>query len=215
MPRIRTAALTALLSGLLAAPAFALGAGGSLLALQLISGEGDFVSPEGAYLSAYTHGELGAGGEYWYQVTDGFAIAVAGRYARSRELQSATNRADRLYRQTSWSARVGGDRVVEIGDRSVIYFGPGIEYWRGHSQFLGIFGTVPPLLDVTTPEVTRWSVSGRIGAIFVLGPSWGLAGHLGHRAGRASASQDGAKTTWYTNGFEGSGGLVFAFGGGD
>lgn len=213
MPTLRLAALTALLSVALALPAFALGAGGSLFALQLVHGEGDFVSPDNGYLSAYTHGEVGAGGEYWYQLTDAFAIAVAGRYSRSRELQSAPGKPDRLYRQTSWSARIGGDRVVEIGDRSVLYFGPGIEYWSGDAQFLGIFGAVPPLYDVTTPEVTRWSVSGRIGGIFVLGPSWGLAGHVGHRAGVASASGAGAETRWYTNGFEASGGLVFAFGG--
>ena len=197
----------------LPAPVHALDAGTSMFALQLVHGQADIAAPQGPYLSAYTHGELGIGGEYWYLFGDQLAVAVAGRYDRGRERQSADGQVDRYYRQWSWSGRVGLDRVTELGDRAVFYFGPGLEYWRGKAEFLGIYGAAPPLFEVTTPETQRVSLSARFGAILVLGESWGLSGHLGHLVGVASADGSNARTSWYTNGWEAAAGIVLAFGG--
>ena len=99
--------------------------------------------------------------------------------------------------------------MLQYRQDALFYFGPGIEFWRGHSHFENFD---PPDQDTTTPEVTRWSLSARFGGIMVVGDNWGFVGHLGWRVGHASAEADGAKASWYPNGFEGGAGVVIALG---
>ena len=112
-----------------------------------------------------------------------------------------------LSQKLDGNVRVGGDRMMDIARNALLYFGPGIEYWRGDATFTNILGAG----QVTTPEVTRWSVSGRFGAMLVLSESLSLTGQMGFRMGTASASEGGSKTSWYTSGFDGAAGLAFAF----
>jgi hypothetical protein len=193
----------------LAAPArAALDAGTILIAPTVTAGTADFVSASGGYLSAYEHGEVGGGGELWYFLDDHTAVAVAGGVGRFRESATAASGTERWYTQRSWSVRAGVDRVLQYRQDALFYFGPGVEFWRGHSSFDGDFGDAVG----DSPDVTRWSVSARFGGIMVVGDNWGLIGHVGWRAGYASAESGGAKTTWFPNGFEGGAGVVVTFG---
>jgi len=209
-----TIALLMLAAGLLAPlPA---GAGAFELdrfrfAFNAVQGTGDFVSEDGPYLAAYSHGETGWQLEVWYSFNDALALTVAGGQGRFREKNSAEGQGDRYYRQSSTSFRLGVDRFIEFRENAALYFGPGIEWWQGSSQFIGY--APPPDDDVTTPDVTRLSLSGRFGGLIVLTDSFALNGHLGYRFGQASAEGGGAKTEWYPDGYEAAAGLVYAFGG--
>jgi hypothetical protein len=97
--------------------------------------------------------------------------------------------------------------MMDVSRDAILYFGPGIEYWRGDATFTNILGAG----KITTPEVTRWSVSGRFGAMLVMSESFSLTGQIGFRMGTASASEGSAKSSWYTSGFDAAAGLAFAF----
>lgn len=189
--------------------AAALEAGTTLFSLEATQGDADLVSTDGPYLSAYQHGELGGQIQIWHLVSPSTALTLTGGAGATRERNSAEGQPDRYYQQRSVSGRIGADRMVELGRDALLYFGPGIEYWRGYARFNGYY---PPAgSSVQEPTVSRWSVSGRFGAIMILTSKVGLTGHIGYRLGTASASDGGADSQWYTNGVEGSAGLVFAF----
>lgn len=207
LPRLLPAALLVLAAFSVTPARAALDGGTLLLAPTVTAGSADFVSSSGGYLSAYEHGEVGAGAELWYFLDDATAVSVSGGIGRFRETGSTAAGAKRWYTQRSWSLRAGVDRVLQYRQDALFYFGPGVELWRGHSRFEG-FGAD----DTVTPDVTRWSVSARFGGIMVFGDNWGLIGHLGWRAGYAKAEDAGAKTTWFANGFEGGAGVVLALG---
>lgn len=76
-----------------------------------------------------------------------------------------------------------------------------------HANFIGYYAE--PVVEA--PDVTRWSGSGRFGAMLVLTDSFGLSGHIGYRMGYATASEGGAESGWYTNGYEATAGVAFAF----
>ena len=197
----------ALVSAALASPAAALEPGTVLLALEATSGTADLVAPGSPYLAAYDHGEVGAQVQGWYLISETTAFTLSGGIARAREANRVANQASRFYQQRAWSARAGLDRMIAISDDALLYFGPGLEYWTGHANFIGYF----PEPFVEAPEVRRWSASGRFGAMMVLTDSFGLTGHIGYRMGYATASRGGADTGWYTNGYEATAGVAFAF----
>lgn len=207
MRHLQRTLLTLIISSGFAAPAAALEAGTVVVALEATSGTADLVAPSGPYLSAYDHGEVGAQLHGWYLVNDAWALAASGGIARTREANRATGSANRYYQQRAWSARVGMDRMIPVSDDALLYFGPGVEYWRGHANFIGIYAQNL----VEAAEVTRWSGSGRMGALLVLTDSFGLSGHIGFRMGYATASEGGAESGWYTNGYEAAAGVAFAF----
>jgi len=188
-------------------PVVALEPGTSLLALEVTQGTADLVSPDGPFLSAYDHPELGGQLSFWRMVNDALAVDATVGFAAMRERNQAAGNADRYYQQRSWSVRLGVDRTLELGHNTIFFFGPGVEYWSGYARFIDIIGTG----TVTAPTVTRWSVSGRFGGMMVLSDSFSLIGHMGYRIGMASASQAGAKTDWYTGGIEAGAGLAYAF----
>lgn len=185
--------------------------GGQMVALHVAGAQADLADARGTYLEPFSHAELGVGGELWYFLDPSLAMAVRGRYSRARDTETAASASGRIYRQWSWSGRLGVDRVADLGHGALLYFGPGVEVWRGKAQFLG-YGTTPATNDVTSPEIQRLSISARLGAVFALGEAWGLQGEVGSHFGRADAESRNAKTNWYTQGFEASAGLVFAFG---
>lgn len=208
----------ALVMLVVASPAFAaaIAPGASMFAIELGNGTGDLTLPEAGTgnLIIYDNTEWGARGEFWKMVGSDYAWTISGGASWFKETHepgdnSLPGMVKSEYKQNSWHVRIGGDRVVNISERAAIYFGPGIEYWAGSAEFGDLFGGP----SEESPDVTRISLDGRMGGLMTIGKSWGLTGHVGHKIGRASAEEAGAKTTWWPSSFEGSGGLVFTFGG--
>lgn len=208
----------ALIAAAVASPAFAvaIAPGASLFAIEVGNGSADFAGPEDGtgYIGAYEHSEWGVRGEFWKMINSDYAWNISGGASWFSETDKPGDNAlpgseDLKYTQSSWHVRIGGDRVVNVGERGAIYFGPGLEYWSGTATFENIFSASSD----DTPSTVRYSFYGRIGGLMTIGRSWGLTGHVGHRIGYATAKQAGAETTWWPSGFEGSGGLVFTFGG--
>jgi opacity protein-like surface antigen len=146
-------------------------------------------------------------------MAEDYAVTFAGTYSLfGEENKPGTNAApgDPIFRYTqkAWSLRLGGDRVVKLGDRSYLFFGPGIEYWSGKAKF-EFEGTT---VSRESENISRISLSGRLGAHMMIGESWGMTLQGGHKVGYASYQELGAKSTWWPSSFDASGGLVYRFG---
>lgn len=205
----------AALALVLSAPASqALEAGDGLYGIQITNGVADLYYPSGTgYISAFEHSELGLGLQYWRMMSKDYAFTMSGGLGFFSETDEAGNGApggatDYKYSQSSWNVRVGGDRVVQVGDRATLYFGPGLEYWTGKSKDEG--GATADA-EVESEAVSRFAVSGRVGGIMWLTDKAGFNCQVGRYVGYASAEADGAKATWYPSGFQASGGLVLKF----
>lgn len=185
-------------------------AAGSRLSIGLGQGSADGYSAitVGAadYLAPTTAPETNAGVEYWYSFRDDYAIALSGAYGFSSMKWSGATAGDPEIKATGTSVkvRVGGDRLGKVGERLVVFMGPGIEYWTG-KQKLQVGGT-----GSDSKSVNRYGVSGRIGGFMVLTDKVGIMGQVGHTFGLASV-KDGAKTTWMPSSFNASWGLTFGF----
>ncbi len=201
---------------LLAATASASLAGGSYLGIQLLHAEADLAGEFGnGFAPAYDHSETGIKIEYWNMLTEDYAFNGSYSFGYfSEENKPGTNASSGAgkftYSQRSWSVRVGGDRVVKLGDRTSLFLGPGLEYWNGKAKFED---DTPPASSYETGSVSRISLSGRIGAHMMIGEAWGLTMQAGHKIGRASIDEAGAKSTWWPSSLDASGGLLFRFGG--
>lgn len=213
MNRMFTAALLLAVSASMAAAA------GSpktnLLGIQLTSGTADLATENAGFASAYDHSEYGFRAEYWSMMGPEYAFnASYGMGFFSEEDKPGTNAAPGdaafKYTQNSWNVRVGGDRMVNVGEKSSIFFGPGIEYWSGKAKFEDKGGGGN---TYETKNVSRVSVGARIGGNMMITPAWGISGQVGTKIGRASYKEAGAETTWWPSSMEGSVGLVFKIGG--
>ena len=206
MKLVRLAVVTL---GLLAATSAFAQKGEGIYGIQINSGTADLYSgPSGGYISAYDHSEVGVGIQYWRLLSNDYAFnfsAGIGYFGETDKPGTAApiGAQDFKYTQSSWNVRVGGDRAEKIGDRAVIYFGPGIEYWSGKAKFDN--GTT----STETQNVSRIGISGRIGGMMMLGEHVGLNVQAGHYVSMASASENGAKASWWPSGFQASGGLCF------
>lgn len=196
--------------------AAAVSKGSSMFAIQLAHGTADLYgsSPTPGFISAYDHSEIGVQAQYWMLMADDYALALGagiGFFGEKNEPGTAATAgaADQEYKQSSFNVRIGGDRVVNIGDRAVLYFGPGFEFWSGKSEFVEILGPG----SVESENVTRLSLSGRMGGIMTVGSNWGFSGEMGHKIGTASAEDDGAKATWFPSSLDARGGFILMFGG--
>lgn len=191
---------------LVASTAFAEGGKGEgLYGFQITNGTADLYYPSetAGYISAYQAPEFGFAFQYWRLMTNDYAFNMSVGMGMAKEIDKSANSGDPdfEYSQSSFSIRVGGDRAAKIGDRAFLYFGPGIEYWTGKSKFD----------DEESESSNRIAVSGRIGGVMMLSEKAGFNCQIGRFVGRASAKDSGAEATWWTAGFEGSGGLVFKF----
>ena len=213
MRRTLTLAVLALL--LVAPRAHALGKGDNFFALELTHGVADLYTPDfgsTGYITAYDHSEQGVQGQYWKMMSTDYAFNVTAGWGFFSETDKPGAAAppgsgDAKYSQSSFLVRVGGDRVASIGDRTLFYFGPGIEYWSGKAKF-----EQSGLPSVETESITRYSLSARVGATMKVSKGWGVTGHVGTRIGMASAKDQGAKASWWPSSNEGSVGLMFLFG---
>jgi len=178
-------------------------------------GVADLASKQGTVNSAFASPEIGGRFEYWNMMKENYALnfnASFGFQSESDKPRSdaPANTPEGKFTTTSWSVRLGGDRVWKPLPNTIVFIGPGIEYWTGKAKFEdagGYAGTYE------TESVTRVSLHGHTGAIFMMGSNWGLSGQIGHKLGYASYEETGGKTTWWPNSLDGAMELVFTFGG--
>ncbi len=203
---------------LLATTASAPLAAGSFFAIQLQAGTADLATEAssnfGGFSPAYDHSEWGVKAEFWNMMAEDYAVTFAGGIGLfSEENKPGTNAPLNAgafkYTQNSFFFRVGGDRVVHLGERSYLFFGPGIEYWNGKAKFED---ETPPAATYKTEGTSRISLSGRIGGHMMIGEYWGLTLQAGHKIGRASYKEAGSETTWWPSSMDASGGFVYKFG---
>jgi hypothetical protein len=182
----------------------------SMLSIGLGQGVADGYAPAtvgaGSYLSPTTSPETNVGAEYWHAFTDDYAFAISGAYGFSSMKWTGAAAADPEIKATgtSFKVRVGGDRVGKVGERFMVFMGPGVEFWNG-KQKLKVGAT-----ETESKSVSRYGVSGRIGGIMMLSDKVGIMGQVGHTFGIASVT-DVAKTTWMPSSFNASWGLTFGF----
>lgn len=185
---------------------------GVYLGLGLSSGTADLATEDTGYANAYDHSEYGVQFSYWNMMAKDYAFAASFGLGTFKETQKPGDNApagsgEFEYSQSSWNVRIGGDRVVRVGERAFLFFGPGIEYWNGKAKFE--LGTA----SAETEPVTRISLHGRVGASMMMGDNYGLTVSVGSKVGRASYTELGAEDTWFPSSMDGSIGLVYRLGG--
>ena len=196
---------------------WAMGKGGSVLAIQIGQGTADVVDTDlsGGAWQPVPQPEINLQAEFWHAFSDDYAFNVsggAGYFNEKREPTSANKSTNPTITVTvtSYRFRVGGDRFGQIGDRLTVFLGPGIEFWsgKGKEEYSGA-GATP---TETGPNTNRFGLGGRMGGFLKLSEQMSLVGHIGHTWGYASVSKDGGKTTWWPSSFEGAGGIAYNFG---
>ena len=166
---------------------------------------------QSGYASAYAHSEWGGKLEYWNMMGPEYAFNVSGGIGTFSEedkpgTAAAAGSGSFKYTQSSWNIRVGGDRMLSVGEKSYIFFGPGIEYWSGKAKFED---KSPGGLTYESKNTTRISVGARLGGHMMVSPKWGVTAQVGTKIGHASYKEEGAETTWWPSSMEGNVGLVF------
>ena len=218
MQRTTIAVFAALAMLVSAVPAFAAGKGSSMLSLGLGQASvpvSDVFSVGGGNVVPTSEPALNAGAEYWYLFSDDYAMAISGKFAFGNQKwePADSNDPEAKKKLSGFSVRVGGDRVGKVGDRFMVYMGPGLEYASNKST-LEVTGSP----DVETDNTTFIGVNGRIGGIMMLSDGLGISGEISHSFGMASGEDaknpaGTAKTTWTASDFSAFWGLTFAFGG--
>lgn len=197
----------------LATSAFAQGNGASTFSIQIGTGAADLISPSGAgFVTSFSLNELEPRLEFTHMFRDDYAFNLSagiGTYSETNKPGDAAlpGAPEQKTTVSSYFVRVGGDRVVKVGERATLYFGPGVEYWSGKYKYES--GT----FSEESESTMRISLAGRIGGTMMLGESWGFTMNGSHRIGVASAEWDGAKANWTPSSTGASGGLLFVFGG--
>jgi hypothetical protein len=189
-----------------------------LLSVELTAGTADigteFSSSFTGYAQAFPQSELGWKLQYWNMMGPEYAFAISGGQGFYNEedkpgSNSLPGDPTLKYSQNSWNIRIGGDRILAVGDKTYVFFGPGIEYWTGKAKFEG-FNTPTPTYE--TENTTRISLDARLGGHMMVGPTWGITAQVGTKIGHATYKETGAETTWWPSSMQGSLGLVFKFG---
>lgn len=209
---MKRVSLAVVVAGLLAVTsAFAAEGKGMMLGIQISNSTADLYRSNGPdYITAFDHSENGLGLQFWKMLSAEYAWNACFTIGGFGETDSpgpgaAPGDTDLEYSQSSWSLRVGGDRVVKAGEKAQIYFGPGLEYWSGKAKFEGGAGGGG---SAESESVSRISLCGRIGGIMNLNEKFGLNFEVGRYIGRASADDNGAEAKWWPSGFQAAGGLV-------
>lgn len=157
--------------------------------------------------------ELGGRFEYWNLMKENYALNFSANIGVSSETdkpRTGSGAKEGKFTTSSWSVRLGGDRVYSPNDNTKVFFGPGIEYWTGKAKFVDIGGFTG---TYETENTTRISLHGHMGGIMMIGSNWGLSGQLGHKLGIASYEEKGGKTNWMPSSLDGAMELIFSFGG--
>lgn len=186
-----------------------------LIGIGLSHGTADIATANGSGVnSAFQSPELGGRLEYWNLMKENYALNFAANYGFSSETDKPRDDAplgtkEQKFTTTSYSFRLGGDRVYSPNENTKLFFGPGLQYWSGKAKFVDI--VAPGTFE--TKNTTRIGLHGHMGGMMMLGPNWGLSGQLGHVIGLASYTEKGGKSNWTTSSLDGSMELLFSFGG--
>src|SRR5262249_28468290 len=164
----------------------------------------------------FTSPEIGVRFEYWNMMRENYALNFSANYGFQNESDEPRSVApagtpEAKFSTKSWSVRLGGERVWSPLASTKVFIGPGIEYWMGKAKFEG-FPPDPRPRD--TENDTRISLHAHMGAIMMVGPTWGYSVQIGQKIGWATYEESGAKTTRWTSSPDGALELVFGFGGG-
>lgn len=186
-----------------------------VIGLGLSHSTADLATYGGGFSHAYDHSELGARFEYWNFLHESYALnfnANLGFFSETDKPGTAAppGTPEGKYTQSSWSVRLGGDRVWSPNARTKLFMGPGIEFWTGKAKFKDIGGFAG---TYETRNAERFSLHGHTGAQLMMGSGWGISGQLGHRIGVASYKERGANTTWWPSSLDGAMEFIFTFGG--
>jgi len=197
----------------------------SFLSLQATSATADLASAFGGFsasgtpniaglASAYSHSEWGFKAEYQKMMGPEYAFNISygmGFFGEEDKPNSNAPAGTGVFRytQSSWNVRVGGDRMLEVGEKTHIFFGPGIEYWSGKAKFED---ETPPPGTYESETVSRISLGARLGGHMMVGPTWGVTAQVGTKVGYASYEEAGGKVTWWPSSMDGSVGIVFKMG---
>ena len=208
----RTVILATALLALAAGQAAAVGMGSTLVSFQLGNGIADLAQPSGTgYITSFAVSELEPKLEISHLFKEDYAFnlgAGVGTFSETDKPGTAAAPGDPEIKTTvsSFFVRVGGDRIVKVGERALFYFGPGVEYWSGKYKY-----TAGTFVE-ESESAARVSLSGRVGGTMMLGESWGFTCNVGRKVGVASMKWDGAEANWTPSSTDASGGLVFLFG---
>lgn len=95
---------------------------------------------------------------------------------------------------SSLSFRLGVDAYFPISHTFSMYVGPGFMLNRAHSKVT--YGTS----EITNPWTTNWTLSGRMGFVAKVSPTFGFYGDLGQQIVMGSVTTlGGNKTSWTTS----------------
>jgi outer membrane protein W len=208
--RIFAVAVLAMLT--VASSAFAAGKGTSMLSLGLGQNQANALYTLGGSAGAGFQNkfdETNVGAQYTYMFSDDYQIVVSGAYGfGSVKVEDSTTPTTSEATLSSYRFRVGGDRVGKVGDRFVMYIGPGLEYASAKTKL-----EETGLPDFESESSTTYGISGRIGGIMMLSDAVGITGELTHTFGMATYEEGNVEVSWMPNTLGAFWGLTFAFGG--
>ena len=189
-----------------------------IIGIGLSHGTADIAANAGNVNSAFQTPELGGRFEYWNLMRENYAVNFSANVGFSSETDkpranAPANTPEQKFTTSSWSIRLGGDRVFSPNENTKVFFGPGFEYWSGKAKFEGGAAGFPLATAYETKNVTRISLHGHMGGMMMIGPNWGLSGQIGHKVGLANYTENGGKTNWMPSSFDGAMELLFSFGG--
>jgi len=202
-------AVLTLLALVVAPSAFAAGKGTSILSLGLGQGKANIpiVSPIVNQMD-----ETNVGAQYWHLFSDDYAFTVAGTFGfgSTKIEDTALNEETKLSLTSTYQFRIGGDRVANVGDRLMVYMGPGITFASAKAK---IEQTGSP--DEESERAKTFGINGRIGGIMMLSDAVGIAGEINHTFGRTSYEDSAMdlKVTSWPNSVGAFWALTFLFGG--
>src|SRR5262245_20315621 len=194
------------------------------LSLQLTAGTADLAGDipvfngsgfvQTGFAPAYSQSEWGGKLEFQSMMGPEYAFNISGGIGSYGEEDKpgdlAPGATSFKYTQNSWNIRIGGDRLLPVGEKTYIFFGPGLEYWSGKAKFDD--GTGAGGFNYESKNTTRISLGARLGGHMMVGPTWGITAQVGSKVGHATYKEGGAETSWWPSSMEGSVGLVFKLG---
>src|SRR5438046_3074864 len=106
-----------------------------VVGIGLMHSTADLAANDGAgFNTAFDHTELGGRVEIWDMLRENYAVNLQGNLGFFSETDKPGTGApagarEGKYTQTSWSVRLGGDRVYSPLENTKVFFGPGLEIW--------------------------------------------------------------------------------------
>jgi len=157
--------------------------------------------PVGVYRPNQQGFKLGFG----YAFSPRWAMNLSGIYGFSKDNSEPLGGPVEKVSTTSMSFRLGADAYFPISHTFSMYVGPGLMLSRARSKVTS--GGAP---EITNPWTTNWTLSGHMGFVAKVSPSFGFYGDLGQQVVFGSVTTlGGNKTNWTTSHPEANIGVAF------